>query len=120
MIPTRSARCAATSPGSKKHFLGDSQGYSAKEVEQAREVAGHADFGWRDRKRAGFIPEHQIAAHDEIASATPNRSMHHRDLLFHSLMAPAGLPVALFTAVLWGILFHGVRPAFNGVFVQRA
>jgi putative oxidoreductase len=41
-------------------------------------------------------------------------------LLFHSLMAPAGLPVALFAAVLWGIVFYGVRRAFAGVFVQRA
>jgi putative oxidoreductase len=40
-------------------------------------------------------------------------------LLFHSLMAPAGLPLALFAAVLWGILFYGVRRAFAGVFVQR-
>jgi len=40
-------------------------------------------------------------------------------LLFHSLMAPAGLPLALFAAVLWGIVFYGVRRAFAGVFVQR-
>jgi putative oxidoreductase len=40
-------------------------------------------------------------------------------LLFHSLMAPAGLPLALFTAVLWGIVFYGVRRSFAGVFVQR-
>jgi putative oxidoreductase len=40
-------------------------------------------------------------------------------LLFHSLMAPAGLPLALFAAVLWGIVFYAVRRAFAGVFVQR-
>jgi putative oxidoreductase len=40
-------------------------------------------------------------------------------LLFHSLMAPAGLPLALFAAVLWGIVFYGARRAFAGVFVQR-
>jgi len=40
-------------------------------------------------------------------------------LLFHSLMAPAGLPLALFTAVLWGIVFYGVRRAFTGVFARR-
>jgi putative oxidoreductase len=40
-------------------------------------------------------------------------------LLFHSLMAPAGLPLALFAAVLWGIVFYGVRRSFAGVFVQR-
>jgi putative oxidoreductase len=40
-------------------------------------------------------------------------------LLFHSLMAPAGLPLALFAAVLWGVVFYGVRRAFAGVFVQQ-
>lgn len=40
-------------------------------------------------------------------------------LLFHSLMAPAGLPLALFATVLWGVVFYGVRRAFAGVFVQR-
>ena len=40
-------------------------------------------------------------------------------LLFHSLMAPAGLPLALSATLLWGILFYSVRHAFAGVFVQR-
>jgi uncharacterized membrane protein YphA (DoxX/SURF4 family) len=40
-------------------------------------------------------------------------------LLFHCLMAPEGLPLALFAAVLWGILFYRERQAFAGVFVQR-
>jgi putative oxidoreductase len=40
-------------------------------------------------------------------------------VLFHSLMAPAGLPIALFATVLWLIVFAGVRKAFAGVFVQR-
>jgi putative oxidoreductase len=40
-------------------------------------------------------------------------------LLFHSLMAPAGLPLALLATALWGIVFYGVRRAFSGVFVQR-
>jgi putative oxidoreductase len=40
-------------------------------------------------------------------------------LLFHSLMAPAGLPLALFATVLWTILFYSVRRAFAGVLVQR-
>jgi putative oxidoreductase len=40
-------------------------------------------------------------------------------LLFHSLMAPAGLPLALLATALWGIVFYGVRRAFAGVFVQR-
>jgi putative oxidoreductase len=40
-------------------------------------------------------------------------------LLFHSLMAPAGLPLALLATVLWGIVFYGVRRAFAGVFASR-
>ena len=38
-------------------------------------------------------------------------------LLFHSLMAPAGLPLALLATALWGIVFYRVRRAFAGVFV---
>jgi putative oxidoreductase len=40
-------------------------------------------------------------------------------LLFHSFMAPEGLPMALFATVLWLIVFAEVRKAFVGVFVQR-
>ena len=40
-------------------------------------------------------------------------------LLFHSLLAPAGLPLALLAALLWLVIFAGVRQAFAGVFVQR-
>lgn len=40
-------------------------------------------------------------------------------LLFHSLMAPAGLPLALVATVLWLVVFSSVRPAFAGVFAQR-
>jgi putative oxidoreductase len=40
-------------------------------------------------------------------------------LLFHALMAPEGLPIALFATVLWGLLFSAVRRAFAGVLVQR-
>ena len=40
-------------------------------------------------------------------------------LLFHALMAPEGLPMALFATVLWAILFYAVRRAFVGVLVQR-
>ncbi len=41
-------------------------------------------------------------------------------LLFHTTMAPAGLPVAILTAVLWFVVFWSVRPAFNGLFAARA
>ena|SRR4051812_41044069 len=40
-------------------------------------------------------------------------------LLFHALLAPAGLPMALFAAVLWFVIFAGVRGAFAGIFEQR-
>ena len=40
-------------------------------------------------------------------------------LVFHALMAPSGLPLALFVAVLWAVIFIGVRPAFSGLFQSR-
>ena len=40
-------------------------------------------------------------------------------LTFHVLMAPAGLPLALFVAVLWAAIFIEVRPAFSGLFQSR-
>jgi putative oxidoreductase len=41
-------------------------------------------------------------------------------LLFHALMELKGLPVAVLTAVLWLLVFSGVRGAFAGIFAQRA
>jgi putative oxidoreductase len=40
-------------------------------------------------------------------------------LLFHSLMNPEGLGLALFVAVLWGVVFASVRSAFAGIFQVR-
>src|SRR6201987_4870921 len=40
-------------------------------------------------------------------------------LSFHALMAPSGLPLALFVAVLWTLIFVDVRPAFSGLFQSR-
>jgi putative oxidoreductase len=40
-------------------------------------------------------------------------------VLFHSLLAPEGLPLALLSTLLWLVVFAGVRKAFAGVFVQR-
>src|SRR5215813_12358126 len=40
-------------------------------------------------------------------------------LSFHVLMAPSGLPLALFVAVLWAVIFINVRPAFSGLFQSR-
>ena len=40
-------------------------------------------------------------------------------LTFHVLMAPTGLPLALFVAVLWAAIFIEVRPAFSGLFQSR-
>jgi putative oxidoreductase len=41
-------------------------------------------------------------------------------LVFHALMAPSGLPLALFVAVLWALIFVGVRQAFTGLFQSRS
>ena len=40
-------------------------------------------------------------------------------LTFHALMAPSGLPLALLVAVLWAMIFVGVRRAFAGLFQAR-
>src|ERR1700720_3624728 len=40
-------------------------------------------------------------------------------LAFHALMAPSGLPLALFVAVLWAAIFIDVRPSFAGSFRAR-
>jgi hypothetical protein len=40
-------------------------------------------------------------------------------LTFHALMAPSGLPLALFVAVLWVLVFVDVRPAFAGLSQSR-
>src|SRR5499425_1141372 len=36
-------------------------------------------------------------------------------LFFHALMAPSGLPLALFVAILWVVIFVDVRSAFTGL-----
>jgi hypothetical protein len=40
-------------------------------------------------------------------------------LTFHALMAPSGLPLALFVAVLWAVIFADTRPAFAALFQPR-
>ena len=40
-------------------------------------------------------------------------------LTFHVLMAPSGLPLALFVATLWAVIFLDVRPAFAALFQPR-
>src|ERR1700752_3735430 len=40
-------------------------------------------------------------------------------LTFHVTMAPSGLPLALFVAALWALVFVDVRPAFSGLFQSR-
>jgi putative oxidoreductase len=40
-------------------------------------------------------------------------------LLFHVLMAPSGIALALIVTVLWTLVFAGVRPAFAGLLQQR-
>src|SRR3954453_23053244 len=41
-------------------------------------------------------------------------------LVFHALMAPNGLPLPLFVALLWVVIFADVRPAFKGLFQSRS
>ncbi len=41
-------------------------------------------------------------------------------LLYHLFMAPAGLPIALVTVILWFLVFSGVRNAFAKIFEARA
>jgi hypothetical protein len=38
--------------------------------------------------------------------------------LFHALMAPSGLPLAVVVIVLWAIAAMQVRPAFAGIFAK--
>jgi putative oxidoreductase len=40
-------------------------------------------------------------------------------LLFHSLMNPDGLGLALFVTILWAVVFASVRSAFAGIFQAR-
>ncbi len=40
-------------------------------------------------------------------------------LLFHSLMAPEGLPTALVAAALWLTVFFRARRSFSGIFAPR-
>jgi putative oxidoreductase len=40
-------------------------------------------------------------------------------LVFHALMAPSGLPLVLFAAALWAVIFVDVLPAFRGLFQSR-
>jgi putative oxidoreductase len=40
-------------------------------------------------------------------------------LLFHGLMNPAGIGLAIFVTILWGVVFVSVRSAFAGIFQAR-
>ena len=40
-------------------------------------------------------------------------------LLFHALMNPVGIGLAVFVAILWGAVFANVRSAFAGIFQAR-
>ncbi|PYJ40535.1 MAG: hypothetical protein DME86_11810 [Verrucomicrobia bacterium] len=40
-------------------------------------------------------------------------------LLFHILMAPSGLPLAIVVTVLWIVVFLSVRSAFGGLLQER-
>ena len=40
-------------------------------------------------------------------------------LLFHALMNPAGIGLAVFVTIFWGVVFVSVRSAFAGIFESR-
>jgi uncharacterized protein (DUF58 family) len=40
-------------------------------------------------------------------------------LLFHSLMNPAGIGLAIFVTIFWAVVFVSVRSAFDGIFQAR-
>ena len=40
-------------------------------------------------------------------------------LLFHALMSPVGIGLALFVTILWAVVFASVRSAFAGIFESR-
>ena len=40
-------------------------------------------------------------------------------LLFHALMSPAGIGLAVFVTIFWGVVFASVRSAFDGIFEAR-
>jgi putative oxidoreductase len=40
-------------------------------------------------------------------------------LVFHLTMEPSGLPPGAIAAILWFIIFFGVRRAFDGIFAQK-
>ncbi len=40
--------------------------------------------------------------------------------LFHLLMAPSGLPLAIIVVVLWLLVAYSLRTYFEGLFVQKA
>jgi putative oxidoreductase len=41
-------------------------------------------------------------------------------LLFHMLMEPKGLPMAIVVVILWGVVALRHKQYFSGIFVQRA
>jgi hypothetical protein len=40
-------------------------------------------------------------------------------LLFHALMSPAGIGLAVFVTIFWGVVFASLRSAFDGIFEAR-
>ena len=40
-------------------------------------------------------------------------------LLFHGLMNPAGIGLAVFVTIFWGVVFVSIRSAFVGIFEAR-
>ncbi len=40
-------------------------------------------------------------------------------LLFHALMSPVGIGLAIFVTIFWGVVFVSLRSAFAGIFEAR-
>jgi putative oxidoreductase len=40
--------------------------------------------------------------------------------LFHAFLFPSGLPLAVVVVILWLIIYKSVRPAFAGIFAEKA
>ena len=70
-----------------------------------------SDFCIADRARSSVTRESLCAP-----GADDSGGRHFQHTLLHIFMAPAGLPLALFLAVLWAAIFINVRPAFSGSF----
>lgn len=64
---------------SEEHLFDEVEGKTPHEAEEAGGVVGQSQVGGRDRERAGFVTDGNIATQDQIGCHAPDRAMHHRD-----------------------------------------